>query len=317
MSETVPQSKIGFWDFLENHLNYKVRLILPILIIAAIVLIWNYVRDLQQKDADRAKTLATLQQKFDAIGTSAISGNSTTTQKDLNAKSTGVIDPAIAEQMRQQSAVLTSLTQAIGVIQGKLSTMGTIQTDFGGKQAGDTGALTGFPLEESRTDTSGKQLPALSNVRLFYDPKQKDPNKAFAGTAWQHYTETFNPVVGQWEAKKDGGYKTTLSLSRTVSKPDPTDPTKMVIIGTEQVPITGAETIYSPAGLKVDPFKIPRWTATIGFSRDTAGLTSSSINGYQPAALLDYRVTNKFGATVGVVNKSAVVGLSIRFGNNK
>jgi hypothetical protein len=317
MPEQTSSSKVGFWDFMENHLNYKVRLILPILVIAAIILIWNYVRDLQKRDADRAQTLATLQQKFETLGTSAISGNSTASQKDLNAKGVATIDPLVAEQMRQQNATLNALTQAIGVIQGRLSTIGNIQGDFGGKQAGDTGALTGFPLEESRKDSSGKQLPPLSNINIFYDPRQKEPNKAFAGTMWQHYTETFNPVIGQWVTQKDGGYKTTLSLSRTVSKPDPTDPTKMVVIGTEQVPITGAETIYSPAGLKADPFKIPRWTATIGFSKDTAGLTSSSFNGYQPAALLDYRVTNKFGATVGVVNKAAVIGVSVRFGGGK
>ena len=107
---------------------------------------------------------------------------------------------------------------------------------------------------------------------------------------------------------------TSLALSRTVYKPNQADPNQRTTLGTEQIPITGAETIFGPKAMAAELPKIPRWTATVGFTRD--GLAAST-NCYQPAALLDYRITNRYGVTAGAVNKGALLGLSVRFGGPK
>lgn len=299
-------TKVGLFDFLENHLSYKIKLLIPLVLVGLFIFGWNKIRDLETQVAENVKVQATLQQNFQQLGSSAVTHNELQTQKQVDQQATQLFGQQVMDTMKAEKSHLDGLTMAVGSIAGTVNGLQTQVTNFKpGQQVAETGALTGYPLEENR----GK-LPALSALSLFYNPKEIDPNKAFAGTQWHHYNETFNVTSGQWEQDKTHGYKTTVKLSRTVTKPDPNDPTKMVVIGQEDIPVTSGDTLYTPQGLTPNSmFYIPRWTATIGAAK--AG------SEYGPAAMLDYRVTNKYGLSAGVINKTPVVGLSIRFGGSK
>jgi hypothetical protein len=273
------------------------------------VILFNYVKDSQAQRAADLKAIATLEQNFKQLSNSAVMHNDTKPQTEVENAAVQQFGEDLARYMRENNSRLNSLTTAVGTVSGSVNYLQQqVSTFKPGQQDTTTGALTGFVLEENR----GK-LPPLSSVSLFYNPKETDPNRAFTGTSWQHYTESFTSAFGQWEQDKTHGYKTSVKLSRTVSKPDPSDPTKLVVVGKEDIPITSGDTVYTPEGLTTpSPFKVPRWTASFGVSKD-----GNSSHGYQPAALLDYRVTNKVGAFAGVVNKAGVVGFSIRLGGQK
>jgi hypothetical protein len=298
-------------DFLENHLDYRVKLVILALIIAGGVVLWSYVKDLQTAKTAQQAQIATLQQNFQQLGTSAVTQNQLQTQAQATAAAQQAFGQQVTDYMKQSNSTIVSLTTTLGNISSSVNGLQQQVNSFTPKQqVASTGALTGYSLEENR----GK-LPPTAAVNLFYDPKQVDPNKAFLGTTWTHYNEAFTGSVGEWVSDKTHGFKTTVTASRTITKQDPNDPTKMLVVGTEDIPITSGNTIYPPAGIALGTATaVPRWTATVGFSRDSFTSTAS---GYSPSALLDYRITDKFGATAGVVSKSPFLGLSIRFGGVK
>jgi hypothetical protein len=163
-------------------------------------------------------------------------------------------------------------------------------------------------MEQYRKNLDGKELPPLTAINLSYNPLEKDASRAFAGTTWQSYTEEFRPSFGTWTSSKDGSYKNTFRLTRTVTKPDPSDPTKKVVLGTEEIPLTDASTSFSPA--VVPPKPLPRWTASFFVSRSTKNAAPK----YTPGAMLDYRISSRLGVFGGVANEAPSVGLSWRFG---
>lgn len=316
---SVENPTVGIIDFLENHLDYRIKLIVPILLVVGVVYMFIHMRDLERRADAAQKAASTLEQKFQKVGDGAVANNAIANQKDLNQQGKDAVNPAVLLYMQQQGAVLASLTTSLATVSSRISGLETrMPTDFGGKQDSTTGTLTGFPLEENRKGADGRTLPPTAMLNLSYNPTLKDPNLAFKGSLWQHYQEAFKVTQGAWE-KKDGGFKTSIGLTRTISKPDPTDPTKMIVVGQEDIPIGDANTVFGPKGMVADPFKMPRWTLMLGVSRDANFGTGSTsgINGYQPAATIDFRVSNKYGVTFGAVNKSAVVGLSVRLGSNK
>lgn len=305
---TSPEEKIGILEFLENHLSFRWKLLGFVLIVAGLVYGLNYVMDLRKQLLTQEAETATLKQQFQAIGSQAIAKNEVVKQPQLDKLGEDSFGSAVIQAMRESQSTLIALSSTVSTLKEKVSSLQTNlpKTFTQSEQATTTGALTGYTLEESRTDNNGKTLPPTSAVNLFYDPKQQDPNLAFKGTTWLHYREIFKPVVGEWQSQKDGSYKTTLALSRTVQKPDPNHPGQMIDLGTEQLPITDGDTIFSPK-VFTPKVVIPRWTISLGLS--------DSKNKYSPVGMVDYRFTNRVGLFAGTANDALIGGVSLRIGN--
>lgn len=289
------KNTIGLFDFLENHLDYRIKLVGFALLVIATVVLWNYIRDLRAEVANEVKTVATLKQDYQQLGNNAVTKNELQTQSQLNSQASQLFGQQVMDFMHQHDSQIISITNAIGQIEGTVAGLQHQPDTFKpSEQKTGTGILTGFPLEENR---DGK--PPLTSVDLFYDPSKADPNQAFMGTKWTNYKETFDISTGTWSQDKTHGYKNTVSLTRTVTKPDGST-------AQEPIPILSGSTIYAPKGITPVPVSVPRWTFSLGLSK-----------GYQPAASLDYRFTNRFGVTGGVVNQTPYAGISIRFGGVK
>lgn len=326
MADTTPTpspQRVGLFDFLENHLDYRVKLATALvilgIIVAAGVIGFNYVRDMRAElTAEKEKT-ATLSQKFQPIGPAAVTGNQVQTPAQANQQAKDALGPAVIDAMSKQNASLLQLTQALAQVQSRVSQIENLNPQaFQQHQDQKTGALTGFTLDEARRDPTGKSLPGLASVNLFYDPAQKDPNAAFKGTSWTHNREDFKVATGEWKKKADGGFMTAISLTRTVYKPDGT------LIGPEDIPVADGSTAYTPQGLTPAPAQAGRWTALLGAAKGSAG-------GYRPAGMVNYNLTQKWGVWAGVTagggtapglagqsqSTSGLFGISIRFGAPK
>jgi hypothetical protein len=298
---------LPFWTYFTSNVLNHLILFGTIGAIVGGIFLYTYVTALQARLATEEKTTATLQQQYQQVGTAAVAGNAIQTQPQITAQAATDFGPAVVALMAQQNAKIDSLTTSIAaVVAGNHQVVAPV-TPTPAQQNVSTGALTGYPMEQLR----GVGQPPLTGLSLYYDPAQKTPALAFKGSNWNNYQEQFSTTTGSWEVQKTGGLKTTVTLSRTVSKPDPNDPTKLVVLGTEQLPITGSNTIFTPADMAVGTAAtLPRWTITGGISKTTAA-------GYQPAGTVDYRLTNRFGITAGAVNSSLFGGVSIRIGASK
>jgi hypothetical protein len=274
--------------------------IVAIAVVAVVTVIAvNYVRDLRAELKDETARRATLEQKFEALGSSVVSKNELQSEKQATQSANEAFGRQVADYMNKTNSVLQSYTTAMATIQSQVTQLNLKMADFGKTQNPETGALTGYPLEESRT------VP-LGSVNLYYDPTKRNPQEAFRGTSWMHYQENFKIDQGGWQSTKNGGYKTTLRLSRTVLKPDPANPGKMVMVGQEEIPIGDANTVITPDGMKQDAVKVPRWTVSFGIGSDADRKKT-------PAAFVDYRITNRLGIFGGAISRAAVAGISLRF----
>jgi hypothetical protein len=298
-----------FWTYVKSEIPNHLKVIGICAAIALAIIGYNYVKDLRAQLAQKTAQVDTLAQPFQAKGNSAISSSTVGTQQQLQAQAVAAYDPTLISQMRSQGDTIAKLTSLVATMAGNrgipATTTGyTSQNSVVTATTSPALALTGYTLEQTRPNG-----PALTAASIYYDPTAKDAATAFKGTTWDNYTEQFNASVASWSRKKDGSLASTVSLSRTVTHPDPNDPTKTVTVGTEKIPITGSNTIYVPSDFTA-PLVLPRWTASIGVSGQPG-----SNNGYQPTALLDYRVTNKFGAFAGTANRGITAGVSIRLGS--
>jgi hypothetical protein len=295
-----------FWQYLIKFIPYHLTVILVIGGVLGGIILFNHFRDVEAELKAQEAITATLQQKFQQVGPAAVSGNTQQTAPQVQQQASEVFGAALIQEMQNQDAKINSLTTLVGTTQNQVSQLQGQLTPFQSTtKSSTTGALTGYTLEENRT-------PPLDSVNLHYDPTQTDPGSAFRGTTWDQYQETFNASIGNWEAQKTGGFRTSVALSRTVSKPDPNNPGKMITVGTEQIPITGSNTIYTPDGLTaaLPPLPQPRWTLDLGLSKGT----SSGSTGYTPAATIGYRLFGRYGLFAGSANNSLIGGLSIQLG---
>jgi hypothetical protein len=293
---------------------YKTKIIVVVALAVPAYLGINYVRDLRQELEQAKVQQATLAQKFQQLTPStAISGNAIEKQKPAAGVAEVALGPGFATWMQQNNGLLLNLTQTQALInarlvalEGKLS-----QQDFATHRDDKTGALTSFPIEQVRTDATGKPLPPLTTVNISYDPKQPDVNAAFRGTSFLNNQEVFRATFATVKNQKTGGFATVVSAKREVSKPDSLNPGKMILVGTEDIPLQDSQTTFTPEGLQ-EAKKIPRWTGTLGIGKSV--LNSKS---YQPWGTIDYRLSDKYGIAAGVANGGLVGGFSIRFGAPK
>jgi hypothetical protein len=297
-----------FTDYVQDWKNHlKLFAVLAVFVLIGLG-IWgfNEIRDLKKELANQAQTAATLEQKFEILpGTTAvIAGNNQATQAQVNQQATTNFGSAVLRQMQQQKATIASLTMLIGQVQAeRTAAPATLPSFTPQTETPATGKLTGYTLEQQRSGA-----PGLSAVRIFYDPTDRDPSKAFSGTTWQSYNEQFKLAVGDWQRQKDGGLRTTAKLSRIVTKPDPNDASKTIQVGIEDIPLADATTIYTPKGIAAPgTFVVPRWTLSVGLSH-------SKQNGYTPSGTIDYRLFDRYGLYAGAVDGAAVGGVSIRLG---
>jgi len=296
----------SFWDYLKNFVPQHIMLLGIVAVVVLLIVLFNKISDQEKELAAQQAISATLQQKFQSVGTAAISANSEQQPAQIQQQASDAFGAALMSQMSSNQDKLNSLTTLVGTTQAQLQQLQSQLTPFQSTSKNTTtGALTGYTLEDSRT-------PPLDSVKLFYDPTQTDPNLAFKGTTWQNYQETFNASIGDWQAKKTGGYSTTVALSRTISKPDPNNPGKMIVVGTEQIPITGSNTIYTPKTLEnIVPPVQPRWTVSMGISKGSGSAA------YTPSATVDYRLFSRYGIYGGTANGGLVGGVSVQLGGKK
>ncbi len=292
----------SFWDYLKNNIANHFKLFGFIGLVVAGYFAYNYVSDLKNRLATQEKTTATLSQQFQKVGTAAVSGNSEQAQPAIATSAQTIFGSQVTSLMAQQNAQIQALASMVATIKASTAPVSTQLPPPTSAQETSTGALTGYPLEQVRPGA-----PPLTSLNLFYDPTQKNPSLAFKGSTWTNYQEQFNTSVGLWQQQKTGGYKTVVKLTRTITKPDPNDPTKSIVVGTEPLPITGADTIFTPADLTAKGgLVLPRWTLTGGISKTTTG--------YQPAGIIDYRITSRLGVSAGAVNNAFLAGVSVRLG---
>ena len=294
-----------------------VKAIIAILVIVAGFVIFNYVKDLQTQVRNQTAITQTLAQKFNALSPngSAQTSNTQATAPQVNTQTSDAFGAAVVALMRQQNSTINSLTTAISLIK----TTSTVEPAAIAAYTPEThnaatGKLSDYVIEEARIGA-----PPLTSISLSYLPTDIDPSTAFAGTKWTHYQEQFSSSFGSWEKQSNGALSTTVRLTRTVSKPDPLDPTKLLMIGTEDIPITGANTVYTPTGL-VDPASVtvPRWTLGLGVSTSNISINgNTTASQLKPFGTIDYRLTNRFGVFTGIANGGLVGGVSIRFGSPK
>lgn len=297
----------SFLSYLADWKNH-LKLIGCTVLILASIWVFNTIRDLRAQLRTQQQISSTLQQKFQTLPgtTSAVAANSQGTQDEVQKQASDAFGSAITSAMAQQNATIQSLTTILGTIKSEQTAQPqqSIPAYTPQTEVPTTGKLTGYALEDQR---NGK--PPLSSISIFYDPSQTDPKSAFAGTTWTNYGEQFKTSVGDWQRQKDGGLRTTVKLTRTITKPDPADPTKTIQVGMEDIPLGDASTVYTPKGITASsPFILPRWTANLGISH-------SNGNGYIPAATIDYRLFDRYGLYVGAVNGAVVGGVSIRLGS--
>jgi hypothetical protein len=296
---------VSFWTYLKDNIPNHLKLCAIIGSIVGGYFVYNYITGLKAQLATQVKMTATLSQQYQQVGAAAVSANSVAPQSAVSTQASNLFGSQIMSLMSQQGAQIQALATMIANIKPSTTVVTAPTAPTATQQNVTTGALTGYPMEELRPTG-----PPLTSLSLFYDPTQKSPALAFKGSSWTHYQEQFSTTLGLWEQQKTGGYKTTVKLTRTVSKPDPNDPTKLVLVGTEDVPITGANTLYTPADLKVNSSALlSRWTVTGGISKTSTG--------YQPAGTVDYRVTDRFGITAGAVNDALFGGFSVRLSSSK
>jgi hypothetical protein len=269
----------------------------------AVVIGINYVRDLIKELRTQEQVSATLAQQYKQVGNNAVASNAQAPQAQVTTQAESAFGTVLLAYMQSQGAQINSLTTAMGQLNLQVNNLkpNALPTQYQPTQQNtSTGALTGYPMEEART-------PPRSSVNLFYDPKQIDPNKAFAGTSWTSYQENFKTSVGDWVKIPSGGFKTSVAMKRTISKPDPNHPGQMVEVGSEDIPITGANTVFSPQGIEAGITQpVPRFTGSFGVS-------NSKANGYGISGSLDYRLTDRYGIYVGTANNGVMGGVSVRF----
>lgn len=303
---TPETAKPTFREYLKNNIPHHLRVLA---IVALVMVVWvavNYIRDLRQQMKNQAAITATLEQKFAQYGTAAVALNQEQSVRQLGATAGTSFDPILLAQMKQQKATIDALTTVVA--QTRTTTAPVTEAQLAPLPADAAqGKLTGYPLEEVRP----AGLPPLARVDLYYDPRAPDAATRFHGTTWTQYQETFHAAIGEWEQQKTGGMKTTVQLTRVVSRPDPDHPGALLPVGTEPIPLTGASTIYTPKSILGDnPTVLPRWTLSLGISHD-------SLNQYQAAGTLDYRLAGRYGIFAGTVNRAIVGGVSIRLGGPK
>ena len=297
----IPVATTTFWDYLKDNIPNHLKLLAYIGAIGGSVVLFNYIRDMRTRLADQEKITATLQQTFQRVGTAAVAQNTQQAAPLVQQQASDAFGPAVIALMQRQDAKIQTLTTMVAQANAQVSVLQTHLPTLAPHQNDVTGALTGYPMEEA-----GAGLPPLDSVNLFYNPAERDPTLAFQGTTWTHYQEKFTTAIGTWEQQKTGGYKTSVKLTRTVSKPDPAHPGQFLLVGTEDLPVTGADTLFTPTSiLGNNAVVLPRWTVNVGIAKD-------SVTGYQPFGTLDYRVTRRFGVFGGTVNRSLLGGVSIR-----
>ena len=304
-----------WWEYLIHAWPFHLRVLVFGGVLLAAWIGFNYVRDMRAELEAQKKVTATLAAKQTTLGDGSIqTGNQTGTQAQVNQQAQQAFGPDVTELMKQQNAQILALAQAVGNINGAITQIKNQTPDknnFNPTQQTATGGIVNYPFEESRT--SG---PGLSAFHLNYDPTKRDPNTAFQGSYWQHYGEQFNISVGEWEKKKDGGMRTAIKLTRTVTKPDPNDSTKTITVGTENIPLGDAETTYTPPALVPAP-KNPRWTANLGISSSSVTSPTASGSKYSAFGTRDYRLTDKYGIFAGLAGGGPAVGVSIRLDAGK
>jgi len=278
-------------EVLKPYILYAKITLIVVAIGAATYFINDY-RDMRREMREQKAQLSTVDSQFKQIGEGYQTLNSIIkNNQDANNKAIMLLGDQTVRYMNASNAQIQSLYTAIGKINSNIMDL----TKVIGGNRDSNGVVSDVKLSQERPNNA----PSLTTLNLKYDPS-KPLGQAFAGSKWQNNTEVFKPSFGQWQLK-DGGYRVATRLQREVYDAQGNK------IGSEEVPMEKAEAEFTPSAFGLGP-QVPRFTVTPLISYDSVDKK------FRPGVLGDYRMTNSFGVSGGIVNNSSVLGFSYRFG---
>ena len=270
----------------------KGKIIVTVILVGAGIYLWNDYRDAIKTMQHQASIISTQAEEFKKLTKgNAYQGSGTvvSTDKQAIAEAVKAQGEETVRIMREREARLMAMFEAQGRVLEELR-RGQPQ---GPVVINQDGGFTGVRLAQVRTG------PALSDVTLFYDPKNPDPSKRLYGD-WRSYQETFSSSVGEWQ-KEDGGVVGTFRLTREVSVDGK-------VVGKEEVPLTNARTVVNRRAFENMGITVPRFTLSAGAAWDWQKRS------WGPALLADYRVTDHWGVGGGFAGNQGVFLVSLRMG---
>ena len=284
----------GVWGWVENGHE---KFVLYGVLAALLVIGWNEIKDLRGQLAQQKAETGTLATNFGKLG------EAYTGQGALIQSQNAALAKAITDQGSQLTSAMTAQGQQIRATfeaQGKILASLTQAVTSKGVTPDANGGFTGAQLVQVRP--SG---PPVADVTLNFDPKNTDPMKRLTGQ-WSNYREDFLPSVIAWQKKTDQSYSGTFRLTRTVFKPDPSAPGGYRSLGTEDVPLTGANASFDIPNTVKGP-EVSRWSIMGGPVYDSLKRT------WNPGAGVAYKLSPNLGVATGFAGNNAFVWGSYTF----
>jgi hypothetical protein len=283
----------------------KVKLVLFVVFVGAVIWGVNYVRDMAKQNDKLTNLVNTITAEQKRLGDALTTSNKVTpNQEALLALIKAQVGDAVLAQIKKDGGKVLGLYSATGEVKESVGTVDqkvdALATTVNGLKVPYRGFTDRYILQ----DRLG--APALADLTLnySYDPTNPDSPGALKGK-WRNYRETFHPSLSTW-TNKEGGYRAAFQLYRVVHQPQADGSTKEV---KEPIYLTASDATFAPETFGLAP-SVPRWTVSFGVAKELDGQRRTL-----PAALLDYRITNRIGVGGGVVGSQAVVLGSYRFGH--
>ena len=278
----------AFWN------KYKYQTVMALAAIISYIVIFLYIKDLQQQNKALSEKASTLSEQFMRVGDAyQAQGKAFATDKEAWEALKAAQGKKLADVMAEDQAKLRALFEANGRLEAELKNIQPVTV----LPTAENGAFSNAFLMQVRTG------PALTSLILSYDPSNKDAKQRLTGV-WNNNREDFKPTVAEWE-KKDKGLVATIRLTRTVYD------ASGKVVGVEDIPLTNATATFGPIAFggeqALDP--VPRFTIFGGIGKDTA-----QNNRVVTVLGVDYRFTTRVGVGAGVVGNTYFGSISYRFG---
>ena len=270
----------------------KGKIIVTVIVVGTCLYVWNDWRDAKETMRHQASIISTQVEEFRKLAQgNAYQGSGTVVNTDKAALEEAIKAQGVetARIMKEKDAKIMALFEA----QGRLLEELRRGQPTGPVVINQDGGFSNVRMAQVRTG------PALSDVTLFYDPRNPDPSKRLYGD-WRSYQETFSSSVGEWQ-KGDGGVVGTFRLTREVSVDGK-------VVGKEEVPLVNARTVVNRRAFENMGITVPRFTLSAGAAWDWQK------RAWGPALLADYRVTDHWGVGGGFAGNQGILLVSLRMG---
>ena len=272
----------------------KTKLIVWGLALLGLVIFLNDYFDTRAKLREQVAMTSTMNEVMRKMGDAMISGGQVSSATAVQAAAVTALGKQVTALEASQGASIRMVLTALGQIAQQVHAGAPVAVT-----PGKDGAFQDVNLVQTRTG------PALTEVKLAYDPAATDANKRLNST-WTSYKENFVANVGEWQ-KKDKGYVAAITMHRDVFKANPDDPSGFTKVGTETIDLQNATAQYSQdafVGLVGPP---PRWNAILGLGHDM-GSGKNAL-----AGILGYQLTTNTSLHLGQVGNYTLIGGGYRF----